>query len=124
MSELELLEQELLKPSEALIADMQNLEGDIILLGVAGKMGPSMARLARQAADMAGVRKRIIGVSRFSDPSTRAELEEHGVETIAADLLNEDHLAALPDAPNIIYLAGQKFGTTGKEPFTWAMFHR
>lgn len=121
MSELELLEQELLKPSEALIADMQTLEGDIILLGVAGKMGPSMARLARQAADMAGVRKRIIGVSRFSDPSTRAELEEYGVETIAADLLNEDHLAALPDAPNIIYLAGQKFGTTGKEPFTWAM---
>lgn len=121
MSELELAEQELLKPSEALIADMQSLDGDIILLGVAGKMGPSMARLARQAADIAGAKRRIIGVSRFSDPSTRAELEEDGVETIAADLLNEDHLAALPDAPNVIYLAGQKFGTTGKEPFTWAM---
>lgn len=121
MSELELLEQELLKPSEALISDMQSLEGDIIMLGVAGKMGPSMARLARQAADLSGVKRRIIGVSRFSDPATRADLEDDGVETIAADLLNEDHLAALPDAPNIIYLAGQKFGTTGKEPFTWAM---
>lgn len=121
MSELELLEQELLKPSEALISDMQSLEGDIIMLGVAGKMGPSMARLARQAADLSGVKRRIIGVSRFSDPATRADLEDDGVETIAADLLNEDHLAALPDAPNVIYLAGQKFGTTGKEPFTWAM---
>lgn len=121
MSELEILEQELLKPSEPLIADMQSLQGDIMLLGVAGKMGPSMARLARQAADLAGVKRRIIGVSRFSDPATRSELEQDGVETIAADLLNEDHLAALPDAPNIIYLAGQKFGTTGKESFTWAM---
>lgn len=121
MTELELHEQELLKPSEALITDMQSLEGDIILLGVAGKMGPSMARLARQAADIAGVKRRIIGVSRFSDPATRVDLEEDGVETIAADLLNEDHLAHLPDAPNVIYLAGQKFGTTGKESFTWAM---
>lgn len=121
MSELELLEQELLKPSEALISDMQSLEGDIIMLGVAGKMGPSMARLARRATDLSGVKRRIIGVSRFSDPATRAELEDDGVETLAADLLNEDHLASLPDAPNVIYLAGQKFGTTGKESFTWAM---
>src|SRR5690606_19557305 len=53
--------------------------------------------------------------------ASRAELEASGVETIAADLLNEDDLAALPDAPNIIYLAGHKFGTTGNESFTWAM---
>ena len=121
MSELELLELELLKPSDALVADMQTLKGDIILLGVAGKMGPSMARLARQATDMAGVKRRIIGVSRFSEPGTQDELEADGIETFAADLLNEDHLTALPDAPNVIYLAGTKFGTTGKEPFTWAM---
>lgn len=121
MSELELLEKELLRPSEALVADMQSLEGDIILLGVAGKMGPSMARLARQATELAGVKRRIIGVSRFSDPLSQAELKADGIETIAADLLNEDELAALPDAPNVLYLAGQKFGTTGKEPFTWAM---
>ena len=121
MSELELLERELLKPSEALVADMHDLEGDIILLGVGGKMGPSMARLAKQAADQAGIQKRIIGVSRFSDPQTRAELEAEGIETVAADLLNEDHLAALPEAANVLYLAGNKFGTTGKEAFTWAM---
>lgn len=121
MTELELLERELLKPSDALVADMQSLRGDILLLGVAGKMGPSMARLAKEATERAGVDRRIIGVSRFSDPKTQAELESDGIETVAADLLNEDDLAALPDAPNILYLAGNKFGTTGKEAFTWAM---
>lgn len=121
MSELEQLEQDLLKPSEALVADMQALKGDIILLGVAGKMGPGMARLARQATDLAGVKRRIIGVSRFSEPGTQKELQADGIETFAADLLNEDDLAALPDAPNVLYLAGTKFGTTGKESFTWAM---
>ena len=121
MTKLELLEQELLRPSDALISDMRDIEGDIILLGVGGKMGPAMAKLARQAADQADVKKRIIGISRFSDPGTRASLEADGIETVAADLLNEKDLAALPDAPNIIYLAGNKFGTTGKEAFTWAM---
>lgn len=121
MSALEKLEQELLKPSEALIADMKKLEGDILFLGVAGKMGPSMATLARQATELAGVKRRIIGVSRFSDPASKDELNAQGVETISADLLNEDDLKGLPDAPNVIYLAGQKFGTTGKESFTWAM---
>ncbi|PSR55523.1 epimerase [Adhaeribacter arboris] len=121
MNDLQLLEQEYLKPSPALIADMYDLEGDIILLGVGGKMGPSMARLAKQAVDLAGVKKRIIGVSRFSDPQTRTELEADGIETYAADLLNEKQLAELPEALNILYLAGHKFGTTGKEAFTWAM---
>lgn len=121
MTELELTEQELLKPSNALISDIYEIEGDIMLLGVGGKMGPSMAKLAKQAVDMAGVKKRIIGVSRFSDPSLQVELEEAGIETYAADLLNESHLASLPNAANILYLAGNKFGTTGKEAFTWAM---
>jgi nucleoside-diphosphate-sugar epimerase len=121
MSDLELLEQELLRPSEASIAHMQDLEGDIILLGVGGKMGPSMARLAKQAVDQAGVTKRIIGVSRFSDGQLQAQLESEGIETYAADLLNDNELAALPDAKNVLYLAGNKFGTTGKESFTWAM---
>jgi nucleoside-diphosphate-sugar epimerase len=121
MTELELLEREILKPSGALLADMKSIEGDLILLGVAGKMGPSMARLAKQASDQAGTKRRIIGVSRFSDPDTRKALESEGIETIAADLLNEDDLASLPDAPNVLYLAGHKFGTTGKEAFTWAM---
>lgn len=121
MTELELLEQELLSPSDALVSDIYDIEGDIILLGVGGKMGPSMAKLAKQAVDKAGVKKRIIGISRFSDPEARAALEADGIETISADLLNEQQLAALPDAPNILYLAGNKFGTTGKEAFTWAM---
>lgn len=121
MTELELLEQELLSPSDALISDIYDIDGDIILLGVGGKMGPSMAKLAKQAVDKAGVKKRIIGISRFSDPEARAALEADGIETIAADLLNEQQLASLPDAENILYLAGNKFGTTGKEAFTWAM---
>lgn len=121
MTELEQLEQELLKPSDKLVADMYQIKGDIILLGVGGKMGPSMAKLAKMAVDQAGIKKRIIGVSRFSDIATREELEAAGIETISADLLNEADLAALPDAGNIIYLAGTKFGTTGKEAFTWAM---
>src|SRR5687768_2002872 len=121
MTELELMEKALLQPSDALVADMYDIDGDIILLGVGGKMGPSMAKLAKQAADKAGTKKRIIGISRFSDPQARAELEAEGVETIAADLLNESQLQKLPDGQNIIYLAGNKFGTTGKEAFTWAM---
>lgn len=121
MTELELAEQELYKPSDALISDLCDIDGDILLLGVAGKMGPSMAKLAKKAIDKAGIKKRIIGVSRFSDPQAQAELENAGIEIIKADLLNEKDLAALPDAVNVIYLAGTKFGTTGKESFTWAM---
>ena len=121
MSNLTLLEQEILKPSAALVEDVSRIKGDIILLGVAGKMGPPMARLAKQAVDLAGSGQRIIGVSRFSDPASRTALEAAGVETISADLLNESDLSSLPDAANVIYLAGHKFGTTGKEAFTWAM---
>jgi len=121
MTELELLEQELLKPSDALIADIKKIEGDIIILGVGGKMGPSMAKLARKAILEGGIVKRVIGISRFSEEGIREELEAEGIETVAADLLDEEQLAALPDAPNILYLAGTKFGTTGNEPFTWAM---
>lgn len=121
MNNLTLLEQEILKPSAELIEDVSRIKGDIMLLGVGGKMGPSMARLARQAIDIAGSGQRVIGVSRFSDTASRTALEAAGVETIAADLLNDAELSALPDAANIIYLAGHKFGTTGKEAFTWAM---
>lgn len=121
MTDLDVLEQELLKPTDALVADIGKIEGDIIILGVGGKMGPSMAKLARKAIEKAGISKRVIGVSRFSEAGTREELEAEGIETISADLLNEEELASLPDAPNILYLAGTKFGTTGKEAFTWAM---
>ena len=111
----------LLQPSAALLNDLKEINGDILLLGVGGKMGPAMARLAKQAMQQAGINKKVIGVSRFSDKALQSKLEQDGVETIAADLLDEAGLAALPFAENVIYLAGNKFGTTGKEAFTWAM---
>ncbi len=110
-----------LKPSMRLIEDMKQLEGDILFLGVAGKMGPSMATLAAEAVQAAGLDKKIYGVSRFSQPDIKTELEKKGVITISADLLNREELFQLPEVKNVIYLAGTKFGTTGKEYFTWAM---
>jgi dTDP-4-dehydrorhamnose reductase len=121
MTDLLLLEKELLAPSDALVSDMKRINGDIMLLGAGGKMGPSLALLAKQAMDNAGLKHRVFAVSRFSDVALRLQLETAGVETISADLLNDAALQALPFAPNVIYLAGHKFGTTGKESFTWAM---
>lgn len=111
----------LLQPSPALVADIAKLKGDILILGVGGKIGPSLARLTRQAVNLSGVPRKVIGVSRLTEPGLKEYLHASGVETIAADLMNEADLAALPDAANVLYLAGTKFGTTGKEAFTWAM---
>ena len=113
--------QEMLRPSDALISEMAHIEGDIMILGAGGKMGPSLTVLARQAADAAGVKKNIIAVARFSEPGLQSELEAQGIKTIALDLLDDKQLQQLPEAKNILYLAGTKFGTTGKESFTWAM---
>ncbi|REE80198.1 nucleoside-diphosphate-sugar epimerase [Paenibacillus taihuensis] len=121
MRTIEELEAKLAEPSEALIRDVKEIQGDILLLGIGGKMGPSLARLLLNAIRDAGVDKRVIGVSRFSEPGLQAQLEADGVETIACDLLNEEALHALPEVPNVIYMAGNKFGTTGNESFTWAM---
>ena len=100
---------------------LSRVEGDILILGAAGKMGPTLARMARRAADAARLKRRVIAVSRFGSGGARERLEQWGVQTIAADLLDEAQLAALPDAPNVIYMAGMKFGATGQEPLTWAM---
>ncbi|SEW51917.1 NAD-dependent epimerase/dehydratase family protein [Chitinophaga arvensicola] len=121
MKKLEALVDSLLLPSDALVADIAAMEGDILILGVGGKIGPSLAKLAKQAVDRSGVKKRVIGVSRLTEPGLKEQLEAMGVEAIAADLLNEADLQALPDVKNVLYLAGTKFGTTGKEAFTWAM---
>lgn len=118
---MEKLYQALLEPSPALLEDITRIDGDILLLGVGGKMGPAMARLAKAAVDITGVQKKIIGVSRFSEPGLRDELNALGIETIPADLLKDEELQRLPAVKNVIYLAGQKFGTTGKESYTWAM---
>jgi nucleoside-diphosphate-sugar epimerase len=114
------LEDFLSLPSGADQEAMRNLAGDLLILGVAGKMGPSLARRARRAALAAGVHKRIIGVSRFTDEAVRRSLDADGIETIAADLLDIEQIDRLPDAGNIIFMAGRKFGSVGAERLTWA----
>jgi len=121
MRSLEELDQKLYNLTDGLINDIFELRGDILVLGAGGKMGPSLAKLAKMAVDKAGVSKRVLAVSRFGDPVVRQDLLDHGIEIISADLLDEDALNGLPDIENVIYMAGTKFGTTGHEHFTWAM---
>ena len=111
------LEDVMSTPSAALVADLRRAPGDIVILGVGGKMGPTLARMARRA-DPA---RRVIGVARFSAPGLRESLTAHGIECMAADLLSRDALAGLPDAPNVVFMAGRKFGSTGSEWLIWAM---
>ncbi len=115
------LEDALSTPTPGVIEALRRLPGDIIVLGAGGKMGPSLARMAKRASDEAGTARRVIAVSRFSDPHALSALTEAGVEAVSADLMSEDQLAGLPDAPNVVYMAGTKFGTTGNETQTWAM---
>jgi nucleoside-diphosphate-sugar epimerase len=111
------LEERLSRPTEALTASLAAAPGDILVLGAGGKMGPSLARMARRADPS----RRVIAVSRWSNRAAAEALEAHGVETVGADLLSPRELAALPDAPNVVFMAGQKFGTTGAPTATWAM---
>lgn len=111
------LENFLVRPSQALIDDLAQVDGDIMILGVAGKMGPTLARLAKNAAP----HKRVIGVARFSDATVRARLEGWDIETVTADLLDRASIEALPRVPNVIFAAGHKFGAKDNQPLTWAM---
>jgi len=111
------LEELMSRPSPELVRALQASPGDIMVLGVGGKMGPTLARMAKRADPS----RRVIGVARFSEPGLRASLEAHGVGCIAADLLSREALAGLPDAPNVVFMAGRKFGSTGSEWLTWAM---
>jgi nucleoside-diphosphate-sugar epimerase len=115
------LDDLLSEPSPAAIEAIRRIRGDILVLGAGGKMGPTLARMARRAMGDAGVHARVIAAARFSSPGVRDGLEAHGVETLQGDLLHDDFLRALPDAPNVIFMAGRKFGSTGDEPLTWAM---
>jgi nucleoside-diphosphate-sugar epimerase len=115
------LEDLLAQPSAADAAAMAALEGDILILGVAGKMGPSLSHRIVRACQAAGVNKRIVGVARFSNPAVERQIRDCGIETITADLLEPGALAKLPDAPNVIFMAARKFGSTGAESLTWAM---
>lgn len=117
----EKLNEMLTTPSPALIADMQALTGDLIVLGAGGKMGPTLCVLAKRALQAAKNTARVIAVSRFHDPLVVQLLRENGVEICSADLLTPGALDALPDAENVIFMAGKKFGTEGNEYATWAM---
>jgi nucleoside-diphosphate-sugar epimerase len=108
-------------PTPGVIDALSQLDGDVIVLGVAGKMGPTLAAMVKRASDAAGSRRRVIGVSRFGSPGSEDALKAAGVQTIRADLLDQSQLERLPDAPNVIYMAGMKFGSTGAEALTWAM---
>jgi nucleoside-diphosphate-sugar epimerase len=111
------LEEVMTAPSAALIAELAAVTGDLIVLGVGGKIGPTLAQLAKRAAPG----KRVIGVARFSEPGLRDKLTAWGIECIAADLLDRQQIGALPKLPNVVFMAGRKFGSTGREDLTWAM---
>jgi nucleoside-diphosphate-sugar epimerase len=114
---VEALEEFMTRPSQALIDDLARTPGDILVLGVGGKMGPTLARMAKRAAPG----KRIIGVARFSEKGVREELVRAGVEPLQADLLDRAQLEKLPKFANVVFMAGRKFGAAGNVPLTWAM---
>ena len=115
------LDELLTTPSDRLIADMKKIEGDIIFLGAGGKMGPTLCLLTKKAIEKAGTNSKVIAVSRFTDKFAVNLLKENGIEIISTDLLEPGALDKLPDVPNVIYMAGRKFGTNGQEYLTWAM---
>lgn len=114
------LEERLSQPTEAAIDVLSRLEGDLLLLGAGGKMGPSLARMALRASRSAGVDRRLIAVSRFSDPATAESLSGAGVEVIRGDLFEPDFVASLPNLPLVVYMLGMKFGTSTNPSLTWA----
>jgi nucleoside-diphosphate-sugar epimerase len=118
---VEMLEESLSRPTPGVVRTLSSLAGDLLILGVGGKMGPTLAFMARRAVVEGGLDKQVIGVARFTEPMVQDKLEAAGVETIRADLMREGALEALPAAPNVIYMVGSKFGTTGQEARTWAI---
>lgn len=117
----EKLDAMLTTPSDRLVADMAKVDGDLMVLGAGGKMGPTLCLLAQNAFRKAGKQSKVIAVSRFSDPIATKLLQDNGVELISADLLDVEKLHSLPVVENVIYMAGRKFGTNGSEALTWAM---
>ena len=111
------LEDVMTTPSAPLAADLARVSGDLIILGIGGKIGPTLARLAKRAAPG----KRVVGVARFSEAGLREQLIEWGIECIATDLLDRAQVQALPKLPNVVFMAGRKFGSAGAEDLPWAM---
>jgi len=114
------LEDLLVRPSPALVDFIRSVTSPLLILGAGGKMGPTLAVLAQRAAALAGHRLEVIAVSRFSDESCRRWLESRGVSTVSADLLAREAVAKLPDAIDVVYLVGLKFGTHQNPALTWA----
>ncbi|HPO15914.1 MAG TPA: NAD-dependent epimerase/dehydratase family protein [Candidatus Hydrogenedentes bacterium] len=119
--DVEQLELLLSAPAAGLVEAMGTLAGDIMVLGVGGKMGPTLARMTKRASVAAGVHRRVIGVARFSSPELEVKLQTQDIETIRCDLLDQAQLDALPEVEHVVYMAGMKFGATGNESLTWAM---
>ena len=115
------LNELLTTPSNELIEFAASLRGPIVILGAGGKMGPTLAARLQAAIDQAGSDAQAIAVSRFSDPASRTWLQDRGVETIAADLMQPEAYTGLPDAEQVIYLIGSKFGTRQNPSHTWAI---
>lgn len=115
------LEETLSMPMPETVKAVSRLDGDILILGVSGKIGPTLARLVKRAVDESGLSKRVIGASRFSTPGLREELEKAGVETVSCDLLEEGEVERLPEASNVMYMVGRKFGTEEDSSLTWAV---
>src|SRR4029453_1448566 len=115
ITNVEHLEDLLSEPTSLVRETLHRLDGDLLFLGIGGKMGPTLARMARRADEQAGRKRRLIGVSPFLTPPLRSQLESQDIETIAADLLDEDELSRLPDVPNVVAMTGMKFGATGNE---------
>ena len=115
------LEDLLSEPILPLVETFRELDGDILVLGAGGKMGPSLARLAVRASRASGRSRRVFAAARFSDPSLPVALASTGVEVITCDLFDPSNVASLHEAENIIYMVGQKFGTTGEADRTWAV---
>jgi nucleoside-diphosphate-sugar epimerase len=118
---VEHLELLLSEPSASAVAALGQISGDVLVLGVGGKMGPTLARMIVRGSRAAGVQRRVIGVSRFSTPGLRDRLRDWGIETIAGELLEREFIQSLPETPNVVFMAGMKFGATGNESLTWAM---
>jgi nucleoside-diphosphate-sugar epimerase len=113
------LEEVLARPSERDLQFADRLDGDVLIVGAGGKMGPSLARRVRRALQRTGTRHRVIAASRFSSASARESLDSDGIETLQCDLLDPGQIAALPRLPYVMFLAGRKFGTTDRTDLTW-----
>lgn len=114
------LEDFMSDPSPRVVERVGEIRGDIVILGVAGKVGITLAMMLTKAVKKAGTSSKVYGVSRFSDPKAKEHLSTFGVRPLGVDLLDPAQVMALPDSENVFFLAGKKFGTVGAQDLTWA----